>query len=310
MIVYPDGSNNNGAPRLGGAVAAYWKLSQGSTFRDWTFPAALAQMAGKPFAGYHWADPSDPFAQAANAKAAWPNFSATDHAPLMFDWEDLDAAGNPTLTVPDMIAQVRAFWSYGFDVFEGYLPRWYWVRMGRPDLRPIFTELKLSLHSSDYDVNGAPSPNAFVPYGNVTPTQNQYTSNGPGGLDSNRFPGTLAELASLITGKPITAKGPDMRAYILSGFPGQPDWTQGRYHVEDNSVQGYHVVPLGAWNAAAWPDAVPLSPAATGGSFKYGGLPIPGTQFDILVELFGPGLTVQVPVAPAVTVTLLPTVTA
>lgn len=98
-----------------------------------------------------------------------------------------------------------------------------------------------------------------------------------------------------------------MQAYILSGFPNQPAWTEGRYHVEDNSVQGYHVAPLGAWNAAAWPDAIPLTPAATGGSFVYV-LPQPG-QFSIVEELFGPGLTQVVPIVPAVTVTLLPTVT-
>lgn len=73
----------------------------------------------------------------------------------------------------------------------------------------------------------------------------------------------------------------DMAAFVLSGFTGQPDATQGAYHVADASPQGYHVAPREpAWNAQCWPGAPKLSPGNA--------VPLKYTYEQVLAVLFGP----------------------
>jgi D-alanyl-D-alanine carboxypeptidase len=73
----------------------------------------------------------------------------------------------------------------------------------------------------------------------------------------------------------------DMGAFILSGFTGQPDATQGAYHVADASPQGYHLAPREpGWNAQCWPGAPKMSPGNP--------VPLKYTYEQVLAVLFGP----------------------
>lgn len=75
--------------------------------------------------------------------------------------------------------------------------------------------------------------------------------------------------------------GDDMGAFVLNGFSGQPDSTQGAYHVADASPQGYHVAPREpGWNATCWPNAPKMSPGAP--------VPTKYTYEQVLAVLFGP----------------------
>lgn len=283
MITYADASNNNGVVDWTPYPAGCMKSSQGTSFRDAFYAGSRAQLVaqGKPFSAYHWLDASNVLSQAMNAALVAPPGDS-----MMLDCEDLTAGGSATLTVPQIQTAITMFRNEGFIVWDIYLPRWYHQRMGSPDLTWMHG-YDVLLHGSDYDENGQPSPLAFQPIGGMPVSLNQWTSNdSTEHLDNNRWPGTIEQLAAAMRQTvPIGDIG--MTAYILTGFPNQPAWTEGRYHVADNSAQGYHVAPLGAWNAAAWPAAPTFTPAQIPGHTY--GPPTPTGEHDVLESLFGLG---------------------
>jgi hypothetical protein len=120
----------------------------------------------------------------------------------------------------------------------------------------------------------------------------QYASNatvdGLTTCDVSALVGNLTDvLARLGAAQPPAPTGDDMPvAYVLANFPGQPSWTQGAYHVADNSPAGYHVAPREpGMNAAAWPNAPQLSPTNVPAKYPYSNPD--GGPLGIVEILFG-----------------------
>lgn len=194
MIEFPDVSNNNGPVDLTGALAAFCKASEGASFVDAYYVGHRDQAAalGIPFAGYHWVNGDDLAAQAANAHAVLGS------TPAMWDAEANGA------TVPRLVELTQRFQALGGQPRLLYLPYWWWLQLGQPDLRPL-ARLGLALISSDYDQT---APDGWQPYGGMTPPIWQYTSAHPFNghlVDFNRYQGTAAQLAALLEGDTVSA---------------------------------------------------------------------------------------------------------
>lgn len=184
---FPDLSHYQAGISLTGVPALIAKATQGSTFRDpnfTSFRSTAAQM-GIPFCGYHWPDTSSIASQARNA------YAVAGHTPMMWDAE---AEG---VTVARLQQLTTAYRDLGGVVHLCYLPRWWWERLGRPDLRPL-EAMNLVLVSSNYPAIGyTENGPGWTPYGGVTPTIWQYTATKPlNGMkvDSNAYKGTAAQL--------------------------------------------------------------------------------------------------------------------
>lgn len=220
MIAFPDVSNYQGALTIQGALALIAKHSQGSTYADPRWGGFVNQADGRgiPFSSYHWVDNSSVQGQAYNAGTA---------TPMMWDCEDLDANLRPTLTVGGILAVHHAYTARPGTghAWGAYLPRWYWERMGSPDLRPL-AAAGLALVASDY--SGIPGAGT-ARYGGVAPAIVQFTNaqafNGQH-VDFNRYPGTVEQLRALWTGKVnndvstflIAVTDGSRRMYISDGF--------------------------------------------------------------------------------------------
>lgn len=74
--------------------------------------------------------------------------------PLQIDYEDLARTGN----IDDLVRRVEAHTARGFRLLPIYLPRWYWQRMGSPDL----TGLPVGIWNSHY-VNGTGYASVLYP---------------------------------------------------------------------------------------------------------------------------------------------------
>lgn len=194
MLDFPDVSNNNGPFDLTPYPAAIAKATEGATFTDTFYAGHQAQAAGqgKPFMAYHWVDSDDLQAQASHAFAV-----VGSGVPLMLDAEALGA------DVGHLTQFAAAYRGLGGQVTCAYFPRWWWHELGEPSLIPLAAS-GLSIISSDYDIHGGPSPLQWIPYGGITPTINQYTSRGPGLVDSNRFNGTVEQLRAVFEGDTMT----------------------------------------------------------------------------------------------------------
>lgn len=198
VVEFPDVSNWQAGLNLSGARACIAKASEGVHFVDSLFGTfrAWAERLDIPFAGYHWLDGTDPIEQ---AKFAYAAVGST--VPLMIDVEHVAGL---ILRVSDVRLFMEAYRAIGGRVTMLYLPRWYWYRMGSPDLTPLRS---LALIASDYST----WPN-LDPYGGLTPVIHQYTDAhpwGPYAIDMNRFNGTIDELRTVFNGTPTLTPTPE-----------------------------------------------------------------------------------------------------
>lgn len=188
FIEFPDVSNvGQGVMNLTGVIACIAKATEGNSFTDPQYYRNKAQMIGKPFSGYHWVDTVD-----IDLQADYCFNVVGPKTGIMLDAEALGA------TVPHLVEFTRHYRARGGIVWGVYLPKWYWQKIGSPDLTPL-KALGLVLISSNY----VDMSQGFIPYGGMTPTIFQFTDNqylNGKACDFNRFQGTLRQLEILFNG--------------------------------------------------------------------------------------------------------------
>lgn len=192
------GSLNFQGLRLDGIEFAFLKATEGAGFVDSRFFTNLrkARDAGMLVGAYHYVrEGTSVQAQAANVRRVVP----TD-VPVILDVED----GSGTL--PRVRTFVGLLRDAGYRVPLLYLPRWYWQRLGSPDLTglpPLW-----SSRYPDNTVDDLVDEFARVPshywtgYGGLDVAVLQFTSSarvaGYAPLDANAFRGTREQLSTLL----------------------------------------------------------------------------------------------------------------
>jgi peptidoglycan hydrolase-like protein with peptidoglycan-binding domain len=198
-IFYPDISGwQGGSVDLAGVPAACAKVTEGTGFTSPAYAEQKAEAArsGAFFFAYHFLRRGDAQGQAAYCHA---RVGAT---PLMLDFEPTGSSA-PNLT--DAAAFITAYRKAGGTCWLAYLPHWYWLQLGAPDLKPL-RDLGMLLVSSAYP-GGYPGDHGsgWDSYGGMNPTIWQYTASQAlhgQRVDYNAYRGTLAQLESLVrTGK-------------------------------------------------------------------------------------------------------------
>jgi len=205
-LFYPDISGYQGNIDLAGVPACCAKATEGTGFASPAYAAqkAMAARDGVFFFAYHFLRHGEPRTQ-----AMWCR-GKTAGVPLMLDFEPTGASA-PTLA--DAVAFISAFRGAGGTCWLAYLPHWYWLQLGAPDLKPL-RDLGMLLVSSAYP-GGYPGDHGsgWQPYGGMDVTIWQYTSSQAlhgQRVDYNAYRGTLIQLESLVrTGKlPGSGSGP------------------------------------------------------------------------------------------------------
>lgn len=212
-----DISNNNGTVDIDQVKAegfqfVWAKVSEGATFRDvfWPRTRDWCRQVGLALAGYHYIREGDANAQADNFVAQLGDKSI----PAMLDFED--GSGG----IDNFWAVKNAIEARGVRVALSYIPRWYWEKIGKPDLSRV-----PGLIQSSY-VNGTAYASVLYPgddsprwaaFGGKTPDILQFTDKAlvaGKSLDANAFRGTLAQLKALLGAKPETPGAPDYEREI------------------------------------------------------------------------------------------------
>ena len=178
------------------------KVSEGTgTFGglDWI---RRGQACGLLSLGYHYLRSGDEVAQAA---VFCQQLAAAGGVPGMLDAEAITAVGQtPTLTVAGIHRFLDACASNGARVPLMYLPRWYWQRMGSPDLSGLPT-----LWASSYVAGTgyasvlyeAVTPSAWAAYGGLPVSVLQFTDRALVAgqrIDADAFPGTRDDFTNLL----------------------------------------------------------------------------------------------------------------
>lgn len=181
------------------------KVSEGDSFRDWCWPGFRddARACGLLIAGYHYVRTGSADAQA----DLFCDQLGDNSIPAMLDFED--GSGD----IDNFWAVHDALTARGIHVALSYIPRWYWQRIGSPDISGVPT-----LIQSSY-VGGSGPAMALYPgddadhwdgFGGRTVDILQFTDAATVGgmqVDANAFRGTRAQLAALL-GAP---EGDDMQ---------------------------------------------------------------------------------------------------
>ncbi len=191
-LQYPDVSHYQAGLSLKGAPVVSAKATEGSTYRDPSYANFRDQATalGILFVPYHY------LRAGSGARQAEFCYSVAGHdGALMLDVE-ANSGG-----VADVLAFVGRYRQLGGVVRLVYLPRWYWLQIGSPDLRPLAVA-RLLLVSSRYTSYADDGP-GWAAYGGMTPTIWQYTDahsfNGKA-VDFNAFRGSIDQLRALLTG--------------------------------------------------------------------------------------------------------------
>lgn len=186
---YPDISNHNFPVSVSGQSYVMAKATEGTSFVDPDYVRYKASCNAKRiwFAAYHFLHAGNAQAQAEHARSVViPNVG------LMIDCEP---TGSSRPTTADVSAFTTAARALDLRVHLLYLPHWYWLEMGEPDLTWT-KDMSLNLVSSDYTTYSDTGP-GWEAYGGVTPAIWQYTDtqnlNGEP-VDFNAFKGTLLDL--------------------------------------------------------------------------------------------------------------------
>lgn len=212
-IFYPDISGYQGNISLAGVPAACAKVTEGSSF---TSPAyaeqkAMAARDGVFFHAYHFLHAGDGARQADHCGAV------VRTTPLMLDFEP---TGTSAPKLPDATAFIDAYRKAGGITHLLYLPHWYWLQMGAPDLKPLRDRGMLLVSSSYPMAGGYPGDHAsgWSAYGGMSPVIWQYTSSQAlhgQRVDYNAYRGTLPQLESLVRTGRLASGGPVMPASVL-----------------------------------------------------------------------------------------------
>ena len=201
-IFGPDISNNNGVVDLDQVKAegfdfVWAKVSEGTTFRDsyWPRTRDWAREIGLILAGYHYLREGDPNRQA----DLFVDQLGDKSVPAMLDFEE--GGGG----IDNFWAVLHAIEARGVHVALSYIPRWYWERIGRPDLSQV-----PGLIQSSY-VEGTGYASVLYPgndsirwaaYGGRQPDILQFTDRAliaGKSLDANAFRGSPDQLRTLLT---------------------------------------------------------------------------------------------------------------
>lgn len=196
-----DISNNNGVVDIAqvqreGFAFVWAKVSEGSGFRDvfWPRTRDWCRELDVIVAGYHYVRTDDPNRQA----DLFVNQLGDNTIPAMLDFEE--GSGG----IENFWAVLNAIEARGVRVALSYIPRWYWDRIGRPDLSSV-----PGLIQSSY-VNGTGYASVLYPgdtssfwtgFGGRDPDLLQFTDRAlvaSKSLDANAFRGTEDELRALL----------------------------------------------------------------------------------------------------------------
>ena len=206
MTLYgPDTSNNNF--RSSSAAIAFvsqlpgegfsWieqKVSEGNYYRDpyWPVISQWCHENDFPHIGYHYVTTNPPATQA----HTWLANNGGSHAMLDFEANSGD--------IDNFWAVVRAFNDVGVTVSLSYIPRWYWQRIGSPDISRVPGLIASNyVNGTGYASNLYPGNDSYrwAPYGGATPQLLQFTDSAQIGslsVDCNAFRGSLDELTALL----------------------------------------------------------------------------------------------------------------
>jgi murein DD-endopeptidase MepM/ murein hydrolase activator NlpD len=200
-IFGPDISNNNGVVDLDRVKAegfefVWAKVSEGTSFRDsyWPRTRDWARKIGLILAGYHYIRTTDPNRQA----DLFVDQLGDRSIPAMLDFEE--GSGG----IDNFWVVLHAIEARGVHVALSYIPRWYWERIGKPDLSRV-----PGLVQSSY-VNGTGYASVLYPgdgsirwaaFGGRQPDVLQFTDRAliaGTSLDANAFRGSRDQLRTLL----------------------------------------------------------------------------------------------------------------
>lgn len=216
-VYYPDGASYQAGIKLDGWLAAMFKATEDTGYRNPAYSAQMSEAArvGAKAGAYHFLHAGNGPAQADFA------FSVVGaNVPLMIDCEPETGAGSyPTAADAEQFAD--RYRSNGGIVHLVYYPEWYWKQQGEPILSGLASRglsLVTSVYSGNPEDTSGPGWTSYGGMGQVYTWQ--YTSsgtvNGMGGVDVNCFRGsgsadvqtTLSELWALWTTGSISGQGP------------------------------------------------------------------------------------------------------
>ncbi|SIM01658.1 gp50 protein [Mycobacteroides abscessus subsp. abscessus] len=207
-----DISNNNGVVDIDRVKAegfqfVWAKVSEGASFKDTFWPRTRdwCRQAGLLLAGYHYVREGDADAQAETFVAQLGDKTI----PAMLDFED--GSGG----IGNFWAVKNAIEARGVRVALSYIPRWYWEKIGKPDLSGVPGLIQSSyVTGTGYASVLYPGDDnsRWAPFGGKAPDILQFTSQAQVAgkiLDANAFRGTVEDLSALLRGGPT--------------FPGEPE---------------------------------------------------------------------------------------
>ncbi|WP_100466657.1 GH25 family lysozyme [Mycobacteroides abscessus] len=207
-----DISNNNGVVDIDRVKAegfqfVWAKVSEGASFKDTFWPRTRdwCRQAGLLLAGYHYVREGDADAQAETFVAQLGDKTI----PAMLDFED--GSGG----IGNFWAVKNAIEARGVRVALSYIPRWYWEKIGKPDLSGVPGLIQSSyVTGTGYASVLYPGDDnsRWAPFGGKAPDILQFTSQAQVAgkiLDANAFRGTVDDLNALLRGGPT--------------FPGEPE---------------------------------------------------------------------------------------
>lgn len=207
-----DISNNNGVVDIDRVKAegfqfVWAKVSEGASFKDTFWPRTRdwCRQAGLLLAGYHYVREGDADAQAETFVAQLGDKTI----PAMLDFED--GSGG----IGNFWAVKNAIEARGVRVALSYIPRWYWEKIGKPDLSGVPGLIQSSyVTGTGYASVLYPGDDnsRWAPFGGKAPDILQFTSQAQVAgkiLDANAFRGTVEDLNALLRGGPT--------------FPGEPE---------------------------------------------------------------------------------------
>ncbi len=202
-IFYPDISGYQGNIDLTGIPAVCAKATEGTTFTSPAYAGqkAMAARDGAFFFAYHFLHSGDGARQADHCG------SVAGTTPLMLDMEP---AGTSEPKIYDAVAFTDAHRKAGGTVSLLYLPHWYWLQLGAPDLKPLRDRGMLLVASAYPAVYPGDHGSGWQPYGGMSPVIWQYTSSQAlhgQRVDYNAYRGTIVQLKSLVTTGKLPGSG-------------------------------------------------------------------------------------------------------